>query len=447
MLQCSIFRRSPLVLAVCASISLLSGSAAAASLSVMDAYRAALANDPVYRGAIYANASGQENRNLGRSNILPSLSASYSNSKAHSEIVYNGKQQPNQDYISRSANVQLRQPLFSLDAWARYKQGGLQADYSSAVFLSEQQQVIMRVVSAYIELLYKEDQLALAQWERDAYVERMKVNDRLFVRGEGTRTDMLETRARLDVAEAALLDAKDNLAMTRASLEAVVGAPVESLDHLLPDFKGAVSDPMSFEAWKQVAMERNPELKAKLLAVEINQQEINKARSGHLPRMDFVANYGKSTSDSINTINQDSTTRSVGIQLNIPLYSGGSVNASSRQAVANKEKALADLQAEKDKQLLEVRRNYDSLNSSVTRIEALMKAVDSGILLVKATEQSIKGGVRINLELLDAQRQLSATQRDLAQARYTYIIAYLKLRAAAGTLSENDVREVAAFFR
>ncbi|MTW31686.1 TolC family outer membrane protein [Pseudoduganella danionis] len=441
------FRRTPLVLALCAGLSLLSAPASAASLSLIEAYRAALANDSAYRAAVYANESGQENRILGRSNLLPSLSASYSGSKAHSDITYGSKAQPQQDYISRSANVQLRQSLFSLDAWARYKQGGLQSDYSSAVFLSEQQQVIMRTVSAYIELLFKEDQLALAQWERDTYVERMKANDRLFAQGEGTRTDMLETRARLDVAEAGLLDAQDNLYSTRLALEAIVGGPVESLDHLTPEFNGRVSEPMSFDAWKRVALERNPDLKAKLIAVEINQQEINKARAGHLPRMDLVATYGKNTSESINTINQDSTTRSIGIQLNIPLYSGGAVNASTRQAVANKEKALADLQAEKDKQLLELRKNFDSLTSSAARIDALMKAVESGRLLVKATEQSIKGGIRINLELLDAQRQLSSTQRDLAQARYTYVLAHFKLRAAAGTLGENDVREISAYFR
>jgi protease secretion system outer membrane protein len=105
------------------------------------------------------------------------------------------------------------------------------------------------------------------------------------------------------------------------------------------------------------------------------------------------------------------------------------------------------MQAEIDKQTIELRKDYDQLASAVPRIEALMKAVDSGKLLVTATEQSIRGGVRINLDLLDAQRQLSNTQRDLAQARYTYVLTYLKLRAAAGQLSAADVREMAAYFR
>jgi protease secretion system outer membrane protein len=188
-------------------------------------------------------------------------------------------------------------------------------------------------------------------------------------------------------------------------------------------------------------------VRARKLGVEIGQQEINKQRSGHFPRLDAVASYGKSDSDTINTINQSSTTRSIGFQLTVPIYAGGAVNASTRQAVANREKAKADLQTEIDKAMLELNKDYDALVSSVKKIEALMKAVDSGKLLVQATEQSIKGGVRINLDLLDAQRQLSATVRDLAQARYTYILSYLKLRAASGTLSSSDVREMAGYFR
>jgi len=442
------FRTSPTwSVLLLAAAGLFTQSAMAGPLTLMDAYDAALANDATYRGAIYANAAGQENRALGRSGLLPSVSGSYSASKAHSDISYNGKDSPSQDYITRNATVQLRQPLFSLDAWARYKQGGLQADYSSSLFLNEQQQVIVRVVGAYIEALFKEDQLALAKIERDTYIERMKVNDRMFAKGEGTRTDMLETRARLDVAEAALLEAQDNVVATRTTLEQIIGAPVTELSHLTPTFARRPADNLSFDDWRRVVIERNPEVKAKLIAVAIGDQEVLKARAGHTPRLDLVMSYGKATSDTINTINQDSTTRSVGIQLNVPFYSGGAVNASTRQAVANREKAKADLQVETDKQLLELRKDFDALSSSAARIEALTKAVESGRLLVTATEQSIKGGVRINLDLLDAQRLLTTTERDLAQARYTYVISTLKMRAAAGTLSADDVRELSAQFR
>lgn len=439
-------KRGLLVQAIGAA--LLAHSSGASALGLMQAYEAALKNDSVYRAAFYSNEAGKENRILGRSGLLPSLSASYSGSKAKSDIT-TGNRTVKQDYISRSSNVQLRQALVNFDALARYKQGVLQAEYSDAVFMSESQQVAMRVVGAYIEVLFKQDQLALAKSERDTYLERMKVNDRMFAKGEGTRTDMLETRARLDVAEATVLEAEDNLAAARITLQSIVGPDVKlgQLDPLTPAYNRPPDDKLGLEGWQRLVMESNHEVRARKLGVDIGQQEINKQRSGHFPRLDAVASYGKSESDTINTINQDSTTRSIGFQLTIPLYSGGAVSASTRQAVANREKAKADLQTEIDKAMLELSKDYDALVSSVKKIEALIKAVDSGKLLVQATEQSIKGGVRINLDLLDAQRQLNSTRRDLAQARYTYVLSFLKLRAAAGTLSVSDVREMAGYFR
>jgi protease secretion system outer membrane protein len=166
-----------------------------------------------------------------------------------------------------------------------------------------------------------------------------------------------------------------------------------------------------------------------------------------MPRLDFVANYARGSSDTLNTINQDSTVRSLGIQLNVPIYAGGAVSASTRQAQAGELRAKAELEAKKDKILLDLRKEYDSTASSVTRIEALVKATESARLLMTATTQSIKGGVRINLDLLAAQEQLYTAQRDLAQARYTYLVGLLRLRAAAGTLSADDVEEIAAYFR
>jgi protease secretion system outer membrane protein len=429
---------------------LLAGACAlrgAAAMDLVEVYEAALKHDPVYRAAFYSNESGKENRVLGRAQLLPQVSASYSGGKSHSDITTGGAGTRREDYNTKSAVLQVRQPLFSLEALAHYREGGLQADYSEAIFLNEQQQVALRAVSAYVEVLFKLDQLAFAQAERDTYAERMKVNDRTFEKGEGTRTDMLETRARLDVAEAALLEAKDALATTRQALAGVIGGDPGELAPLAAEFRRPVAAELGFEDWKKVALERNPELRSKMLGVAISQQEINKARAGHTPRVDFVASYSKSKSDSINTIDQDYTTRSVGFQVNIPLYAGGSVSASTRQAVAAREKARADLDAATDKAVQELRRTYDTLVSSVSKIEALSKAVQSGELLLTATEQSIKGGVRINLDLLEAQRQLSVTRRDLAQARYTYIMTYLQLRAAAGTLSSADVREMGTYFR
>lgn len=434
------------LLAQALGAALLLHASGASALGLMQAYEAAMKNDPAYRAAMYAAEAGRENRVLGRSNLLPSLSASYSGSRNHSDIT-DARGTRLEDYNAKSAVLQLRQPLVNFDALARYRQGMLQAELAENVLLGETQQVALRVIGAYVELLFRQDQVRVAKSERDMYVERMKVNDRLFAKGEGTRTDMLETRARLDVAEAAVLEALDAQASAQATFEGVIGGPAGELDPLVPQFTPRPAEAKSFAEWQKMALANNADIKSRRLSVEIGQQEVNKQRAGHYPRLDAVASLSNSKSESINTINTEYKTRSIGFQLSVPLYSGGAVSASTRQAEANRERAKAELQSEVDKQTVELRKDYDQLVSSAARIVALEKAAESGRLLVTATEQSIKGGVRINLDLLDARRQLSVTERDLAQTRYMYILAYVKLRAAAGILTSDDMRQMAAYFR
>jgi protease secretion system outer membrane protein len=205
--------------------------------------------------------------------------------------------------------------------------------------------------------------------------------------------------------------------------------------------------PDRLDELRKQALANNPDIQALQYSVEATRQEINRARSGHAPRVDFVASYSKNDSETINTYNQDSTVRSIGVQVSIPLYQGGQVNSVSRQAVANYEKAKTDLQARIDKLTVDLGKDYAATQSGAAKIRALTKAVESSKLLVQATEQSIKGGVRINLDLLNARQQLFTSQRDLAQARYSYLLASMRLRSAVGSLSVDDVKEVAAYFR
>jgi protease secretion system outer membrane protein len=418
----------------------------ASALSLVEAYDKARINDPVYRAAFYTSEGGKENRILGRSNLLPNVSANYNASKNRTDI-QSGANLVHPKYNSKAANISLRQSIFNLDGYARYKQGMAQSNASAAQFEAEEQQLILRVVGAYIEALFTDEQAALAEAQRNMYVEQNKVNARLFAKGEGTRTDMLETQARLDLSEAQLIEAKDSQLAARTTLAAIIGDEVKSLDRLGEGFRVRPADKAGFDTWKAAALERNPVLKAQLYGVEIARQEVLKARAGHAPRLDFVATYARNDSETINTLNQETTVRSLGVQLNIPLYSGGSVNAASRQAVANQERVKAERDGKTSQVLLDLRKDYDLVASSVARIEALVKAVDSAKLLMKATEQSIKGGVRINLDLLNAQEQLFKAQRDLAQARFSYLLGSLRLRAGSGALSSDDVRDVASNFR
>jgi protease secretion system outer membrane protein len=426
----------------------------AGAVSLQQAYEAALKNDPTYRMSYFANEAAKENRILGRSGLLPSVSASFNGSR---NVVDRGITQDflgtprttlqHPKYISRSSVVQMRQSIFNMEAIQRYRQGKVQTALGAQQFEAETNEVAIRVVSAYMDALFADDQVALARVQRDMYAEQQKVNERLFQKGEGTRTDMLETKARLDLAEAALIEALDNAKAQREVLEGVIGGDAGTLDRLSEGFRAAPLSPATFEEWQQLVVANNNELAAARLAVENARLDIGRNRAAHLPRVDVVGTYSKGNNETINTLGEESTNRALGVQVNFPLYQGGAINAQTRQAAATYERARADLDARTDKLTVDLRRAHSLVQSSVRKIDALVKAVESAKLLMAATEQSIKGGVRINLDLLNAQQQLFTAQRDLAQARYAYLVGKLRLRALAGDVGSQDIRELAAYFR
>jgi outer membrane protein, protease secretion system len=442
------FKRRVLASAVMAAFVLQANSAFA--LGLIQAYESALQNDPTYQSAVHENEAGKEYKALGRSNLLPSVSASYTQNKNRADY-----KAPNflgqistthPEYDSSSATVQLRQPLLNLDAIARYKQGVAQSNYSDAQFSARSQDLVLRLVGAYADAKYAEDQYALYTIQRDTFAEQKQVNERMFQKGEGTKTDMLETQAKYDLAEAQVLEARDNLATARNTLASIVGSDITELDSLSDDFRVKPMMPATFDEWKAIALEKNSEIAAQRFAVEAAEQEIKKNRAGHAPRVDFVAALSKGKSESLTTLNQDSTVRSLGVQVSIPLYSGGSVMAATNQASANYLKTKSDLDAKTKQVLVELHKQYSLVLSSASRIDALVKTVKSARELVQATQQSVKGGVRINLDVLNAQQQLYAAQRDLAQARYNYLLSFLRLRYAAGTLNAEDLHTVAGYF-
>lgn len=421
------------------------------AIGLQQAYQDALHNDPTYQGAFYDSQAGKEYVNIGRSALLPNLSGDFERNKNRADISTLGS--GNQTYLTHPiyygevAMLNLRQPLFSPESLARYRQGVAQTNYSARQFDFQGQELALRVAGAYFDALFAHDQVLLSTAQRDVYVEQRHINDRMLERGEGTKTDMLETQAKLDLSEAQLLESKDNEVTARDTLAGVVGHEVIGLDSLRPNFPIKSLEPRDFAGWKILALDHNSELAAQKFVIESSQHEIQKDRAGFLPRLDLVASYGRQNDNSINTYHQQALVRTVGIQLTVPLYSGGAVSATARQAVAVHEHAKVDLIAKTDKVMIDLRKQYNLVLSSVGRIEALFKAVSSGELLTVATKESIKGGVRINLDLLNAQQQLYTAKRDLAQALYGYLLGTLRLRAAAGILSADDMQEMSMYFR
>jgi protease secretion system outer membrane protein len=420
------------------------------ALGLIEAYELAVKNDPTFRSAQLENEAAQQYVALGRSNLLPSVSASYAPSRNRADVTNTAIADSLTDhrrYGAMTAAIQLRQPLYHPEGMARYRQGLAQTKGSDAQFAARSQELIVRVASAYTFAKYAEDQLALAVAQREALAEQRLANQRLFLRGEGTRTDVLETQARFDLAVAQVLEANDNVTNARNALAAMVGRDVSRLDALNDDFSVRQVVPNQFEDWRGIALSSNPELQARRQAVEVAQEEANRQRAGHKPRLDLVASAGRQDSDSINTFNQRANVRSVGLQLTVPIYAGGATTAAVTQAEALAEKSQADLDAATSQVMVELRKQFDLTTSSAVRLEAANAALRSAQQLLEATRRSIAGGQRTNLDALLAQQQLFDARRELAQARYNYLLSLLRLRLSAGVLQLSDLVDMAGYFK
>ena len=427
----------------------------ASALGLLQAYDEALAHDPAYRAAQFENEAARQFEVLGRANLLPVLSGSYSTQKNRADITSDAplsglpSRSEQRRYTSVSAALQLRQPIYHPEGQARARQGLAQTRAGEAQFNSRSQDLIVRLISLYVAAQYAQDQLAQTKAQREAYTEQRLAALRLFQRGEGTRTDVLEAQAKFDAALAQVLEAQDNLVNATDALAAMLGrdaSTLSPLDALGDDFQVRPLQPESFDRWKTIALDNNPDIRAQRFVVDIAGEEVLKNEAGHSPRLDLIASASKNNSDTTNTFKQNANVLSVGVQLTIPLYAGGSVSAAVRQAVANHEKAKADLEGKTNVVLLELRKQFNVCQSSLARTSAAATSLSSARLLVDATEKSIKGGQRTTLDVLNAQQQLFEARRDLALSRYNYLLGQARLRYAAGTLGVPDLQELAAYF-
>ena len=426
------------------------------ALSLLEAYEAALEHDPTYRSAYHENEAGQQAEAIGLASLLPNLILTHNQSKSTGTI--SGQNVNNQgvatgssfsnpaNFDSQISSLTLRQPLINLEAVASYRIGKAQADSSRAKFTGRSQQLVVRLVEAYVETLLTQEHVRLAETQLKSLEELKRVNERMLLKGEGTTTDVLETQSKHAIAQARVIEANDELEVAQLKLEAIVGKKITQLHQLSDMFSSRAIQLQDYDNWYALALERNAELVTQRHVVASGKEEVKKSYAGHAPRVDLVASLSKNNRGSFITRNQDAELATIGVEVNFPLYAGGRVNALTAQAKANHARAEADLDVVTDKVLVELRKQYNLLLSGVKKIESLQLAVKSAELLVDATQKSIRGGIRINLNLLDAQQQLYTARRDLAQARYNYLLAYLRLQLAAGTLVLDDLRNVTSYF-
>lgn len=444
-------RFKPILLGLCL-FSTCIGNAAAFNL--FQAYDYALANDPNFQSAIKEYEAGLANETIGRAALYPKLNASYyaaQNNATQWGRAYSGgpQQAMSWQYPSNYYGFFLNQPLFSLQAVARMKQGSAQADVARNKFINSSQQLLIRVLQAYVDVLFAKDQLAYIDAERDSYKEQAFTNEKLQAKGFATVTDVLQAKSAYQLSEAKVIEAQNALLLKRKDLENITKASeadittLAGLNHRFHMFR---LSPVSYEDWKEKAIQANPDLAAMASQVEVTRQEYKRNHAMHYPEVSIVGGITSQQSNTVVSIQNTTNQSYIGVQVNLPIFQGGEIIGRSNQTFASYEKAISDRDVAINRITTEVKKQYDLVVTSTQKIEALTKAVESSEQLVKATKASVKGGEKTDLDALVADRALFISKRDLAQAKYTYLLAYLQLLQLGGSLTVDEFNKVAEFF-
>ena len=423
-----------------------------AQTPVMDlkqVYQAALEQDASIRASRAATDAGRERLPQARAGLLPQLSASAGRSNNNldttSPNLLGNPVTTTDKYFSDNKNLQLRQPLVNMQRWQQFQQAKSLVEEAEANLDRDLQNLVVRVAGAYFETLMADEQLDLILAQKKTYTTLVDAAQKGLAAGSGTRTDIDDAQSRLDMAKAQELEARQNQDLTRRQLQLLVNQPVGKIAKLnVSALKLNGPEPANLDEWTQKAEASSPEIKALQARLAAAQREVSKAQAGHLPTLDAVAQWSNSGSENITRINSRYENKTLGLQLNIPLYSGGYVNSTIRQAVAEQTRAEESLEALRRDLGVRVHKEYRGVSEGVMRVRALEQAVRSSEQMMKSTEMSLKAGSRTQLDVLNAQQQFTLTLRDLAQARYIYLISKVRLAALVGSDALASVDEVNA---
>ncbi len=405
------------------------------AVNLRQVYQDALANDAVYASARANLRAGQEASVQGRANLLPLIGLSGSNQKITRENI--------PDTTTNGYTLFLSQPLFDIAAWQNYEQSKLSVAASEAAFSAVQQELILRVAQAYFDVLTAQDALTALQAQKVAISEQLASAKRNFEVGTTTITDTNEAQSRYDLVVAQEIAAQNDIDIRRTALQQIIGKRPESLAILRNDIELTRPEPAQISPWVSSAEEQNYDVISKQLALEIAKRNITRNRAGHYPTVDLVAS--RSNSNQRNTVlGQASTgmTNSVGVQWAIPIFSGFAVTSQVRQAIALEDKARSDLETSRRTAAQNARQFYFGVQSGLAQVKALQAAEVSSRSSLESNRLGYEVGVRINIDVLNAQQQLYLTQRDLAKTRYDTIMNSLRLKSAAGILQENDIVQI-----
>jgi len=428
-----------------AAVAVVFGSQMSNAAGLVDLYRESIANDAVYASARAQLDAVQALVPQARGQLLPQIAFNYSRNRNNTDNQFQAQQGSvvkQYDYYSANGSLNLSQALFRPQAWIALAQANDQVRQAEAEFRQAEQELILRLAQAYFDVLLAEDNVSLAQEQKAAIAEQLKQAKRYFEAGVGTVTDINDAQARYDTIQAQEIAARNTLEVRVRALEQIVGGTHRHLDRLGPRLALEKPLPEKVDDWIDFSLANNPQLKAREAAMEVAEKDVGKSAAGHLPTVDIVAGRSQVINPSYSLIENTNWTNTVGIQLAVPLFAGGTTQGRVDQSRAVRERTRYELESVKRSTVLTTRQEFLNVDSGVAQVKALEQAVKSNEVALYSAQRGQEAGMRTSFDVLNAQQLLFTVRRDLAQARYGYVTSRLKLRSATGLLGEEDVQLV-----
>lgn len=427
---------------------------AAWSADLWQLYQNALNTDPQYRAAVANGAAGEEAVAQARASLLPQINASWSQSDIRSEsepgtLVFGGTPFPTNPSTTTSDStnwsLSLSQQIYHHDSWLGLSIAEKQVEQARLSVKAERQALAVRLAEAYFELLAAQDNLEFAQAEKASFAKQLEQTRQRFKVGLSAVTDVNEAQARFDQAVANEILAQNTLDNAREGIRQIIGKYPETLVPLKDKLPLESPKPADIEAWVRMAEENNILLLSQRLAVEIARARIKQSEAGHLPTVDLIASYSNNDTDGSNNGNAFSNggnDRRIMLQVNVPIFSGGRTSSAVRQAQADFTRATQDLEKTRREVVRNTRSAYLGVMASVASIQALKQSLISSQSALDATQAGFEVGTRTMVDVLQATTALFNAKRNLARQRYNYVLNVLRLKQAAGILTDEDIRFV-----
>jgi outer membrane protein len=415
----------------------------AAAQNLQQVFRDAKGYDAPFAAARYSLQAGLEKLPQGRSLILPTLglSASATNTRTETDFHNNALPDNLRDGRGYGYSLSFSQPIFRRQNSLQYDQSEYQVRQAEAAFAQANQDLIVRAAQAYFDVLSAQDNLTLVQAQKRAIGEQLAQAKRNFEVGTATITDTHEAQSRFDITSAQEIVAQNDLDTKRRALQQITGKEYAALKPLRAQVRLSPPNPANMQNWVEIAEKQGYPVQIQEAATEIASLEVKRNAAGHYPTVDLVASYGwnSQTASAVNALPSNIASGVFGVQLGLPIYQGGAISSREREAAANYEKAKQDLENARRSSALSARQNYLLVSNGIAVISALEQALISSQSALDSNKLGYEVGVRINIDVLNAQQQVFSTRRDLLTAIYGTIMNHFKLKAAAGSLREEDL--------